>query len=363
MYPDISCHQPWEYALKKVKKALVTMVIGNADTGKTRFVALLADALSMSGRTCGIVDADVGQSDIGPPTTIGLGAVYRDDENLIHIDEKGMYFVGAPSPKGHLLPTVIGTKRMLDRALNLGFDHILIDTTGLVQGFLGEVLKGYKIELIQPDLLIVLQRRGECDHLMRRFRAIPRLETIALTPSEHVKRKSPAERRAFRERALLAYFSRSVTKTLNLKNMYLIDSPLFRGYPLSEEERQDLSRGITAHVLWAEALDDELHLVTSGFVPEEDLKSFVKNCGKQFLCAFRLEEFENILVGLYNREGDCYSLAILKSIDFSNQHVDVEVAADRGEPCGIKFSRYRISPNGSGELLYPKRPLAQGSSG
>jgi len=75
-----------------------------------------------------------------------------------------------------------------------------------------------------------------------------------------------------------------------------------------------------------------------------------------------LDEFENILVGLYNKEGNCYSVGIMKSIDFSNQHAEVEVAEDRGEPFGIKFSRYKMSQNGSGELLHPKRPIKQGPS-
>ena len=301
MNPDLSYHHTWEQVLERVREARVTMVIGATDTGKTSLVKSLSDAISNSGRTCGIVDADIGQSDIGPPTTIGLGGVYRSNENIRCIDEKGIYCVGAPSPKGHLLPTVIGTKRMVDRAVEMGFDHILIDTTGLVQGFLGETLKGHKVELIQPDLLIVLQRRAECEPLIRRFRAILTQDTIVLNPPEKVRRKSPAERRAFRERALLSYFSNSTTRTLNLKRLALIDSQLFWGYPFSEKEREDLSKELNKDVLWAESLDDELRLVTRGFVPEGNVKSLSKKCGENFLFTYTLDEFENILVGLYNK--------------------------------------------------------------
>jgi polynucleotide 5'-hydroxyl-kinase GRC3/NOL9 len=359
---DLSGHGPWEEMLEKVRAARVTMVIGAVDTGKTSLVTSFADGISTSGRTCGIVDADMGQSDIGPPTTIGLGGVCRANENASHIDEKGIYFVGAPSPKGHLLPTVVGTKVMVDKALKLGFDHILVDTTGLVHGHLGETLKGHKVELIKPDLLIVLQRQKECEHLIRRFRAIPTRDTIVLTPSEEVRRKSPAERRAFRERALLSYFSNSSTSTLNLKSLSLIDSQLFRGNPFSQKECTDLSKKSNMDVLWAESLDDELHLVTRGSIPEGDVKSLSKNYGKNFLFTFTLDEFENILIGLYDKEGSCYSLGIIRSIDFPKQRVEIEVAEDRGEPCGIKFSRLKISHNGSGEILPPKRPIRLGSS-
>jgi polynucleotide 5'-hydroxyl-kinase GRC3/NOL9 len=361
MNPDLSGGDLWEQALKRVSGARVTIVIGAADTGKTRLVTSLADALIASGHTCGIVDADIGQSDIGPPTTIGLGRVFKSHEDITCIDEKGIYFVGAPSPKGHLLPTVVGTKVMVDKALELGFDHVLIDTTGLVQGYLGEALKGHKVELVKPDLLIVLQRQAECEHLIRRFRAIPTRDTIVLTPSENVKKKSPAERKAFRERALLSYFFNSTTSTLNLENRSLMGAPLFWGYPLSEQERADLSKEINMDVLWGESLDDELRLVTRGSVRDEDLKSLARDSGKNALFAFTLDEFANILVGLYDEKGDCYSLGIVKRIDFSNRHVDVEVAQDRSEPCGIKFSRFKMNHDGSGALLPPKRPIRQGS--
>lgn len=361
MNPDLSGRQPWERAFEKVGKARVTMVIGAADTGKTSLVASLADALNKSGRTCGIVDADMGQSTIGPPTTIGLGGVYSADENLPPIDHKGIYFVGAPSPKGHLLPAVIGTKRMVDKALELGFDHILIDTTGLVHGLLGEVLKGYKVELIQPDLLIVLQRQGECEHLLRRFRILPIPDTIVVSPSEKVRRKSPAERRAFREKALLSYFADSAKRTLNLKQMSLIDSPLFRGHPLSEKERKELFKQLNKEILWAESLGDELHVVIRGFALDGEMRSLKKNGEMHLpLCTFASDEFENMLIGLYDKGGDCYSLGIMKSMDFSNQHAEVEIAEDRDEPRGIKFSRYKMSRNGSGELLLPKRSIRQG---
>ena len=55
--------------------AAVVVVIGESDTGKTTLVTALANAAFARGFGVGIVDADLGQSEIGPPTTIGLGRV------------------------------------------------------------------------------------------------------------------------------------------------------------------------------------------------------------------------------------------------------------------------------------------------
>ena len=57
--------------LEAVRRARVTMVVGASDTGKTTLTAYLAGALAARGETVAVVDADVGQSEIGPPTTVG----------------------------------------------------------------------------------------------------------------------------------------------------------------------------------------------------------------------------------------------------------------------------------------------------
>lgn len=53
---------------------LVIMVVGGIDTGKTTLVEVLSDYLSKRAPT-GVVDLDMGQSHIGPPSTVAWAAV------------------------------------------------------------------------------------------------------------------------------------------------------------------------------------------------------------------------------------------------------------------------------------------------
>src|SRR3989442_7161458 len=62
-------------ALEAAARARVTLILGTSDTGKTSLTARLAGALAARGERVAVVDADVGQSEIGPPTTVGLGHV------------------------------------------------------------------------------------------------------------------------------------------------------------------------------------------------------------------------------------------------------------------------------------------------
>lgn len=54
----------------------IAMVIGASDSGKTTWVGLAARHLVQAGKLpAAIVDADVGQSTIGPPTTVALAVL------------------------------------------------------------------------------------------------------------------------------------------------------------------------------------------------------------------------------------------------------------------------------------------------
>jgi len=61
---------------REIMKAILSsqarsiMIVGGADTGKTSLIEALADLLSRDSRM-GILDLDMGQSHIGPPTTLG----------------------------------------------------------------------------------------------------------------------------------------------------------------------------------------------------------------------------------------------------------------------------------------------------
>lgn len=54
-------------------QARLLILVGAVDTGKTTLTTCLANRSLALGYKTAVVDADVGQSDIGPPTTVGLG--------------------------------------------------------------------------------------------------------------------------------------------------------------------------------------------------------------------------------------------------------------------------------------------------
>ena len=106
----------WKAALDDLRQARTILLLGATDTGKTTFLTWLANILLVQERRIAIVDADVGQSSLGPPTTIGLSVVTEPFQRLQELPPATLYFVGATSPRGHLVPMIVGTKRLVDCA-------------------------------------------------------------------------------------------------------------------------------------------------------------------------------------------------------------------------------------------------------
>jgi polynucleotide 5'-hydroxyl-kinase GRC3/NOL9 len=202
--------------LQRVAGAPMTMVIGASDTGKTTLVTKLAGALTARGFSVGVVDADLGQSEIGPPTTIGLGRVTGALEQLAQAEVVALHFVGVTSPAANLLGAVIGARRMLDRAKVLGLQRVVVDTSGLVAGSLGRTLKQAKIELLDPDLVVCLEQADECEHVVSAYAAGGRPTILRLPASGRARQRSAEDRRRHRQDRLDDYFRAARSVALGL---------------------------------------------------------------------------------------------------------------------------------------------------
>lgn len=194
----------WAPALHAAARARVTVIVGESEAGKTSLTAWLAGELAAAGDRVAVVDADLGQSEIGPPTTVGLGRIRGRVTRLADAECLALEFVGATSAARCLRETALATARLVDRARALGFERILVDTSGLVAGDFGRALKRLKIDAVRPDLLLLVQRAGECEHIARAYEAAgaPGITRVAALASPA--RRTPAVRRLHRERALAA---------------------------------------------------------------------------------------------------------------------------------------------------------------
>jgi polynucleotide 5'-hydroxyl-kinase GRC3/NOL9 len=194
----------------RTKGAVV--LLGGLDSGKTTLARSLLRVALGAGRTCGYVDSDVGQKLVGPPATVTLKMLRSPAELAAEtlVDADDLSFVGSISPEGHLLSVVTSVARLCDRARETGADLIVVDTSGLVSGVYGQILKYHKIEMVGPDLVVGLQRGEELQPLLGVVQRFFRTEVVPLPVVPGVRATTVEQRADSRQAAMRRYFSREL---------------------------------------------------------------------------------------------------------------------------------------------------------
>ena len=192
---------------RAVREHRTVLLVGGLDSGKSTLARTMLRTALAAGRATAFLDADVGQKSVGPPATVGLRHIRTPEdleaERLATADALG--FVGSTSPQGHLLPLVTSLARLHTRARQEGADFVVVDTSGMVSGIYGQLVKYHKVEMLQPDLVVGLQRGEEVDPLLGVIQRFFAAEVVSLGVHPQVVASSVEQRAAHREAAMRRY--------------------------------------------------------------------------------------------------------------------------------------------------------------
>ncbi|MGQ9585232.1 MAG: Clp1/GlmU family protein [Anaerolineae bacterium] len=207
------------------------MILGATDTGKSTFARYLFHRFQDAGARVGFLDCDVGQSTIGLPTTLNLivpahGLPTAEGGAPFPPNPGAASFVGSISPRGHMLPLLVGCQRLLEKAAELAASVLIVDTTGLVDPAQGGVaLKQWKIELLRPTTVVAFQRQEELEPILWPLRVAGNARVIAMPVSPDVSPRDPLVRARRRERLLQAYFAQARKAAFSLRQVPAFDLP------------------------------------------------------------------------------------------------------------------------------------------
>lgn len=288
---DIVIPKDWEELLKRIKThgvLNIIMVIGTIDTGKSTLCQFLYQNLSTQSGFAALIDSDLGQSTIGPPTTIGL-SISKVSSGML--DPTSIRFVGSTSPRAHMLQTIVAVKKLVEKAIAMKARNIVIDTSGFIEGAIGREFKFQKIDLIGPTHVIALEKETECSLLLKNISYRKRTTIFRLKISEDlVKCKSYERRKHYRNERFKSYFENAKLKSLSLGEIGL-----------------------------------------HGMIP-----NFMKR-----------QNWENLILGLCDSDNNTISLAITKDIDLSQGLITFISPIKNLEGVrSIQFGSIYISKNG-----------------
>jgi polynucleotide 5'-hydroxyl-kinase GRC3/NOL9 len=211
-------------ALTEMKQGKV-MVIGATDVGKSTLCTYLANRLAANGLSLRVVDGDIGQADIGPPTTIGSSVPTTWLSSLVDLLPDALIFIGHTNPSQVETKIINGLQRLANRGRDL---LTIINTDGWV---LDREAISYKIKMIaatEPDLVVALANGPELQPILSWSRA----QSLSIETAKEVLARSRSDRREIRSSSYRRFLRGGRARTIALREVTVstpVGFPAFQG--------------------------------------------------------------------------------------------------------------------------------------
>jgi polynucleotide 5'-kinase involved in rRNA processing len=193
----------------------IVVVIGGADTGKTTLCTFLSNYLLFENRQVAIVDADIGQTDLGPPTTMAAGEVKTNVTNLSQIKPSERLFIGLTSP-GHVKGKVVRSiKRLVGYHAKPG-KTVIVNTDGWVSGNEAALFKLQMLDELQPDITLGI---GDSD--ISPILQTGNRTTLLVGSPDAIKERTRIDRRELRSLGYQKYLAGASLRTFRTNGVKL----------------------------------------------------------------------------------------------------------------------------------------------
>jgi len=207
------------------------MVIGDTDVGKSTLTVFLINRLLRNHVEICVVDADIGQAELGPPTTIGSARPLRPITSLNDLDVRSLLFIGNINPSRVESKLIESIRRL---SSNNPHSLTIINTDGWIQEPEAILFKTQMIESTNPDLVLGLAKENELQPIL----AASRSESMKVDAARQVLARSRRNRREIRAEGYRRALEGGRTRAISLK-----------GFPISFPLGFSSPRGLRAEEL------------------------------------------------------------------------------------------------------------------
>ncbi len=307
----------WESQISSLDPRGIVLIIGVMDVGKSTAAALIGNKALARGYRVAIVDADVGQNDLGPPTTISLTRLNSYVTHLRQLTAEKSIFLQSTSLERIWRRAV----EQIDRAVRYavekwGVDTVVVNTDGWILDDEAVEYKRRLIETLKPSILLAIQVERELERILEGHKA------IVLPPPPHVRAKSREDRKVHREMGYGRYIFPPVELAISLEKTPFCNLPLLSGVEISDSVRRMLAKTLGLYISRAYQAGDRVYAVVNG-----DVLQIKKVGGFQVVCV--PADFERgLLVGLEDWEGFLVGLGVLRKIYYDKKKVIVATSSD-----------------------------------
>jgi len=330
--PASTIPKSWEDAantiLEQKSQPVIVMIVGGIDSGKTTFSAYLANKALKEKRNVTIVDADLGQSDVGPPSTIGSCRITKPIKDPFEARGENICFIGVTSPSSAVPKVIEGIAKVKEKVLKRGVNLLIVNTDGWIEG---EDAIRYKVALtkqVNPNIVVAIQEKNELTFLLG---ALIETQNLAIESSPAVRKRDREERRLLRELGYKKYLKGATVESFPLDWIKVSGVPFGTGAKPSREHISKITEHLGTTPIYCEETPDSIFMVLTKeqWADEEIARSLEDTLKKKAKIVWEGDE-EGLLVALHNKNESFLGIGILEEIDYERRVLKIYTSVKSG---------------------------------
>ncbi|MEM2401566.1 MAG: Clp1/GlmU family protein [Candidatus Bathyarchaeia archaeon] len=338
----------WKEAAGKIVRVggcVKVAVLGNVDSGKTSFCTYLANVALGAGRNVALIDGDLGQSDVGPPGTLGLSFVRKPLVDPFNLQPSSIVFVGITSPSSVIEPTINGLVELVSRALVAGSDFIVVNTDGWVEGLDAVNYKLRLIKSLQPNFVVAIQDKDELKPLVDLLTGLG-ISIVNIETPRNIKRRDRETRKLIRESSYRRFLRDAKVRSYPL-SWVKVDGCLGIRGKQDQILRKRMDEVLGDRVVYCESCQDSIILVLreGATLSDEERVKILAELNKPLRIIHRGDE-KGLLVALEDEKGCFLGIGTINCVDFERGTIKIYTNVD-GPISRIRVGQIRLDERGN----------------
>jgi polynucleotide 5'-hydroxyl-kinase GRC3/NOL9 len=333
-----------EETLKLETQPVTSIVLGRVDSGKTSFCTYLINSALREKRKVAVLDGDLGQSDIGPPSTIAYTFVTKPTTDLFNLQAKNAYFIGDTSPSRVTGKVIEGLTSLKKEILANNPQFLVINTDGWIEG---ESAVDYKVQLVErlnPNLIFCLQQK---DELIPIINALDKFEKIVVESPQAIRQRDLERRRSLRELGYIKYLRNAKVQSLSLSWLKIEGNELLglSKTRVSMKQANKIYGLLGMRPLHVSELSDRIYVVIGRrrWINSNNVKK-TEEYTKKKIVVIRKGDEEGLLAAMYDAEKKFLGIGVVQEVDYLRKTLKIYTPVP-GEISTLTLGRMRLDKN------------------
>jgi polynucleotide 5'-hydroxyl-kinase GRC3/NOL9 len=325
-------------------KPVTAIVLGTVDSGKTSFCTYLINKMLCEKRKVAVLDGDLGQSDIGPPSTLSYTLVTKPITDLFNLYAKNAVFVGETSPSKATSKAIDGLTALKKEILTHDPEFVVINTDGWIEG---DCAVNYKAQLVQelnPDIVFCIQQKDELTPLVG---ALQKFTEVVIESPVSIRQRDMEKRRSLRELGYIKYMRNAKVQSLSLSWLKVEGNELFDicKTRMSMRQASKIYGLLGMRPLHLSELSDRICIVIGRrrWIDSNNIRK-VEEITKKKVIVTRKGEEEGLLAAMYGTDRNFLGIGVLQEIDYLRKTLRLSTPV-RAEICVLALGKIKLDKN------------------